>query len=961
MATYTINVTIAPALSGILKIGSTTASGNVQEEGVTVNLNATASSGFTFVSFVIDGGSPILTRSHSFVMPATNVALTVNFVAIAVPTNARQADLYDTTCPKFFFVDNLSDRFFTGDLVNLTGYTYTELIEPIGWDAGKFKLERDDTYHGFNYEFGVESLSYERDTVGYEYLQNKLLTQGTDSDVKFLYGFGQPDAFTVFYLGKVDMNEYAEVDDGQYIDFSLVELDFDNLLQTAFTVIQPSTPTESVLLHSKVIPKLVRYDVPTLGGSRNVGRAFMSEDLDISLAGAGFGKEIVAYPSQSIYTKAYLYVNDGKSGDDLEFTPTYDFKVDTNKDYDSIESEQYLIKAEEAGEYKVSVKGTYGLEFRFPADFTAPYPFQLQVIKVATDSVTILSESTFEAKEIEAGIPFLGSYNVALTFDEVFNISLNINESLFVYFLIDVSSPRFPPVTNSTKPTILDILRFPFKNNIAAPNIEILAQTVAPTSVANFSNPLTLLNTVFKKASEVTYDLVVSDFFDVGGCGEKMYITNGFNIRGGTSTVDITDDNALIKVAPKAISDMFVNLFNMGWGVEYNEFKQEVVRFEPSEYFYKNVEILQLDSVSNYTKSIEQAKYYNEIEVGFKNYSKNKETDKGNTLDDFHTKHVYQTPIKTNKNKLSIITDLTLSAYELEILRRKQFIVNGNNKNSNYKEDEEIFGVFISSTQPFLGGVYSIYSETTYTTILNNVLDNYGTGASVLYISSGGVTQSRTLSTVFYSGGDTVLGFVEPVQGGGGNQDLTITVSGSSHLEPEISGKIDASSGLTSPSTSYNLRFTPKRMLQNWANLINGGFIAKDYTEKLIFKQGDGNINLITFYSEGESCRFGDVDRTSVVESGDIMIGTPTEDPTVMSMGQGVFLFLPIKISFSTSLSFEQLTDLKRCLRGQDGIRDYGYITIQNYCGVNEKIYITSLEYSPVTEEAQIEGYLKEL
>jgi hypothetical protein len=74
-------------------------------------------------------------------------------------------------------------------------------------------------------------------------------------------------------------------------------------------------------------------------------------------------------------------------------------------------------------------------------------------------------------------------------------------------------------------------------------------------------------------------------------------------------------------------------------------------------------------------------------------------------------------------------------------------------------------------------------------------------------------------------------------------------------------------------------------------------------------------------------------------------------------------LFLPIKISFSTNLSFEQLTDLKKCLRGQDDSeldRNYGYITVADYCGNNQKLFITSIEYSGVTEEATIEGYLKE-
>ena len=950
MATYTVNVTIAPALSGLLKIGSATIQGNVQEEGVTVNLLATAASGFTFVNFVIDGGSPILTNPYSFVMPASDVALTVNFVAIAVPPNARQADLYDTTCPKFFFVDNLSDRFFTGDLVSLTGYTYTELIEPIGWDAGKFKLERDDTYHGFNYEFGIDSLSYEKNTDGYTYLQNKLLTEGTDSDVKFLYGFGQPDAFTVFYLGKVDMNEYEEVEDGQYINFSLVQLDFDNLLQTAFEVPQLAELSVNARLYSKVIPKRVQYtiEIPedTLGiGLGLASRAWFAE---------AFRTADLPNPDAEAIDKttppAFVYFNDGREGDsDFEVFATYDFQANSEDPY---VAQTYIFAAEEAGVYSVDVRFWMGLNFVSPANFV-DFTFLKLVWAVRDPVADIITQTTsYNVSEIITPTGFLDPDKIAV-FNQSFDINIEVGFEFYMFISVDVADASFPAVG-----AINSIVAYPFEYDYTIPQIVIVGQTVADSSNATMSTVYDIVNSTCKQATEVTYDILKSDFFSEGGCGALMYLTNGFNIRG------LTNRNA--SVAPKKLIDMVSKLYCLGWGVEYNEFKEEVIALEPVEYFYQDVEILAFDNISDYQKSIDQQKYYNEIEVGFSKYSKQRETDKGFTLDDFHTKHTYQTPIKTNKNKLTIVTDLILSAYEIEILRRKQFVKSGENTSSNYTEDELIFGIQLTSALATDNFDYPndkvLNEEGTLTVISEQYALVLLVGDEVTYTSRAGVVQTRNVTSFFvdsYTILDTVvtttyIGFAEVLVGAvtGGGVITISRVSAGGFLTTEGSQPFDSVLNILSPSTSFNLRHSPKRMLYNWAKLINGGFFTKIGTSEIVFKQGDGNVEATTQFNLAETCLLGDSARSIITEGGNVQIA---------NLDGRAFLFLPIKISFSTSLSFEQLTDLKRCLRGQDGIRDYGYVTVQNYCGVNEKIYITSLEYSPVTEEAQIEGYLKEI
>lgn len=951
MAQYLITVIKDPTGGGNVKVGSSTSSSLLQEEGTTVNILAFPASGYSFVSWEIDSVVVSTSPSYSFTMPSNAISLTANFNQIPTPPEEEQDSVYDTTCPKFFFVKDMTDRYFTGDLVDLTPYNYTDLLdEPINFDTGKFKLQRDENYHGFNYEFAVDSLSYELGSIGYDYLKNELFTNGVDVDVKFVYGFGSVDALTIFYIGKVDFNEYREVENGDLIEFSLRELDFDNLLQTAFEIPQEVELTKDVKLYSKVIPKRIEYRVEIPEDVLGVGIGLLSK----AWYAESFRTLDPPNPDIEQVTKSspvgYLRFNDGRSGDDdFDEFVTYDFQLD---DQDPFPNLKYVFKAKEAGVYDVSIKFWVGLFLTNQSLFTDFSFMTLKLLHVDIDGVTVLETTTINS-----------SFNFSLTqlldpqrvveFKTDKNYELSLDQSVYIYIEVNPAHATFPATG-----IINAIIAYPFEYDINIPQIEIVGQTQAPQSTAKIETIYGVVNSVCKSATTTDYDILKTDFFDQDGCGSLLYLTNGFNIRG------VNDKN--LKVSPKNIIDDLSKLFCLGWGVEYDNLKQELICLEPAEYFYQDSQILSFDNVSDYKKEIDTSKYYNEVEVGFSRYSKQRETDKGFTLDDVHTKHTYQTPIKTNKNKLSIITDITLSAYEIEILRRKQFEKDGNKVKSNFKEDEDVFGIQLTSSTPVETFEYpnnKIAYEDTTLTIIEGTYDFVLTvGEEVTYVSRAGVSQTRTvvyfgvssweiLGTLYFQ---TYIGFAESLVGTvGGVNDVSITKTTSSNLLlPEGSQPFDVINNLLSPATTYNLRHTPKRMLFNWAKLINGGFFGKNSAEEIVFKQGDGNIDLITQFKEAESCLLGDVDR-ALIDEGD--------NVTIANFYNGDYLFLPIKVSFSTALSFEQLTLLKNCLRGNSETNNYGYVAITNPCGEQEKIFITSVEYSGVEEEATIEGYLKEL
>jgi hypothetical protein len=953
MATYTITITQVPSGSGLVKVGSSTVAGNVQEEGVTVNLLATAFSGFTFIDYVVGGDVVSTSSSYSFVMPSNNIEIIVNFATIVPPDTTEQPEIYDTDCPKFYFIKDLTERYFTGDLVDLSASNFVEIEEPIDFDTGKFRLERDPNYHGFNYEFAVDELKYEFDSAGYNYLKDELYIGGTDSDIKFVYGYGGISSFTIFYIGKVDMNTYAEIENGEKITFGLVELDFDNLLQTAFEVPQEVVLENDLLLYSKVIPKRIEYKIEVPEDVFGIGLGIASRAWYSEAYRTPDPPNEDAEAIKKTSPVGHVFFNDGRSGDnDFEDFYTYDFRV--NDGY-PIDDAFYVLKAKEAGTYDIEVKFWMGMFFVAPSNFTDFSFLELTVVKRnAITNVTLFLEQ-ITPNEILSPTLLLDPDKIAV-FDQKFTANIDINDELYCYIRVGTDKAAFP-----TTGSINSIVAYPFNYDRNIPQLAIIGYTQVASSNSKASSSYDCLNQVCKSATETDYDIVKSDFFSTG-CGDLMFLTNGFNIRGKT------DRNMF--VAPKKLIDMLSNLYCLGWGVEYDDIKRELIAIEPVEYFYRDVEIMSFDSVSDYKKEIDTTKYYNEIEVGFSKYAKQRETDKGFTLDDFHTKHTYQTPIKTNKNKLTSISDLILSAYLIEIIRRKQFLKDGGRADGNYSEDDDIFGLHLSTKTPVETFEYPnefvAFEEELYTYIAGLYSFSLAIGDVVTYISRAGVSQTRTV-TVFGVQSFTILDvttsttyiwFAEPLIGAtSGSGDVSITKTLSSNLlTPEGSENFEITENLLSPATTFNLRYSPKRILLNWAKLFNGGFFTKAGTDQVVFKQGDGNTSLITKFAESEECLLGDVGRLTLGEGDNL-------DISVLN-GDGSYLYLPIKISFTTSLSFEQLTDLKKCLRGQDDSeidRNYGYITVADYCGNNQKLFITSIEYSGVTEEAAIEGYLKEL
>ena len=862
---------------------------------------------------------------------------------------------YDLRCQRFVLIHNASVKILPEDIIDIESFPDYLILddEPEGFDEATLVLERDERYHGFNYEYSVDMLRYACD-FGKRYLVDIFESDGTDADVKFVYGYGTLNVFEVLYVGGLDFNQYT-IENNEYVAINLRKDDFGNILQTAFDIPQSVEPTEDVLLYSKAIPRRLEYGFERINTDLT---PFPTTNPAI------WSSEFLKGTSPDVYRiiktdpSGYLFFNENKEGDDEQVFPSYPFQIDGVEPIDPSKL-KFFVRAKSGGVYNIDVTFWLGM---YISNESTDYGFvKLKTIKTEADGETVIETKSYDFAD--SFVPdFLTAPNAVLQFEESLSEQLNIDECLYLFIEFDTDSASF-----GTDLFVNSVIYVPYQFNLDAPVITVNFNSFAEDSVSKFEPAFNVLDGILTQAGEVNYNLFRSDFFETG-CGSKMYLSNGANIRNLVGD----DEKLLIKDSPKGIVDKFVDLFNMGWGIEYGGYEgNEIVRMEPAEYFYQDNLLMEFegDSIVDYEKAVDPSKYYNELEFGFSRYSKQRETEKGGTLDDVHTKHVYQTPIKTNKNKLSVMTDLILSGYEIEFARRKQFDRTGGSSNSNFSDDDSIFGVQL--VESVMGSTVVFSSEETITeedfyTLIVTYLDTYilKAGDIVTYTSRDGVEQTRTV--VSYSStrtpvliGDetifvdfTIIQFEEELIGSKvGTGELTIeNLSFEPILIPESTQPFDSIENLVSPTSAYNIRHTPKRMLLSWAKMFNGGFRTKLDDELIEFRQGDGNTSLSTQFGEGETCLLGDIDRAVINEGSNLRLD--------QTYGRD-YLFLPYKVSFSYPLTFDDLNYIRRSMRGMNEYDNYGYIQYVNPAGETEQVYLTSIKFMPSKEEANIEGYVK--
>lgn len=416
------------------------------------------------------------------------------------------------------------------------------------------------------------------------------------------------------------------------------------------------------------------------------------------------------------------------------------------------------------------------------------------------------------------------------------------------------------------------------------------------------------------------------------GCASDHLILDGLGMR--------SMPDRPFNMSAKDWYNSLSNLFCMGLSIERDNDNNEFVRFEPLEYFFRDVLLYNFTVISKYERRPAMEYIFNELEVGFKKYPQDNQQD---SIEDWMTKMEYITPIINVKNRMSKIIDFILSGYYIEYTRRQSFAENPSNA---YETDKDIFLISATDGKTYTGKTITFIQADNQIEI-NDIVALIPGDTFTISNGTGGVTNGTYTveeAEIPFAYDKTILTVSEALAtDGAGTGDMSVT---GEIMKAKRNEDFEDIQGVPFEDSVYNLEHHIKRILIRWAKVFQAGlFKGHEATTWENFKfvefvAGANNTEVYTTLKEAAECKYG-----SILE------GYADYGATNSATELGSPLFKANLISFSAPLTWQTLNDLRKAFEGRhpEG-KDYGYFEWTNPDGVTEKGFILDLKFKPVTQ-----------
>lgn len=268
------------------------------------------------------------------------------------------------------------------------------------------------------------------------------------------------------------------------------------------------------------------------------------------------------------------------------------------------------------------------------------------------------------------------------TFDITYSTTLTLDPTKEYPQKIYLNWEMFNMEYFAGPPTLANTLQFNF-------DYEICKFEAKQTSICESTKPkVYLINEVFGRITEkytneclktfsrffgrydslpYTHQLPSEIPTNTWGCGGLLSLTNGLKIRNALNN----DGNEYsLKVSMKDVFEAMKSVYNIGMGIEYDEFKNDgskLIRIEPYKYFYNDSVVFTATFPKKVEKRVNTNKYISLVDVGYSTWT----TESTNGLNDVFTDRNYRTELSTVQNTYKAICEFIASDYAIEITRRK--------------------------------------------------------------------------------------------------------------------------------------------------------------------------------------------------------------------------------------------------------------------------------------------------
>ena len=813
----------------------------------------------------------------------------------------------------------------------------TEIPKPEGWTGLGRKFVRDKTYHGFLFEGGEDTLIKFHKLEGGSYISDLYYTYGQDIEVS-IKETATSDATTIVeWEGVLNLSTFKRLtsNDSHYIEVTVQRKGIESLIKPRWdtninlndiatidgTAITP--PTKQIInLHSKAITSQYLNEKKELQIRLNQG--LLSES--------------------SIY-----YIN-------------MDSRTPTKKEIENYFQYEMGLSTTapfNAGTYLIYTK--YGGNFTF--DLTVEFALELTLERrLITTPIDI---GDYEVKY------YISINGVTHAFDQTYTGSESTDTLDLTNFSFTYTNTHF--ISSNTPIYIYGVFSFdPSRSNWRGSswtlhNINTVYDIVATTTTANTQTYCYKVKDCIEHSLSCISDneaILVSDYYD--NCGGNLSVLNGYFLR----YANITSFPVELKYPIMSLKSLISSLqaiHGVGMGYEYNEEGQDVVRIEPYDYFYQNVEIMDITSFvipTTYQEEVASDLIFSELNVGYNKYPK----DDAFGLDEFNTELIAQSPIKYHNNKFEKKSSFIASGYLIESVRRDS-LENEDSKRSTDYDDDNFFicldedpsaGILSDITVDFRkpyqqsvnedGSVTDVDPVNVFLTTVGNQIF----AGSIIVISgstyNNGTFHIIEVFSLSYLGLDTygVRTEEDLIEEFEAVVDITFTIV---PLVAEKDSKFTITPGtLLSPETSYNIRLNPKFMLLQQSKLLNSGFYYKSAGDKIKTKKFIQNGNFEVQRELSETCISNDPDNLVYKMNADI---------TLSDFNQKKSFFTPEYIKVQAIMQPEQIKYIINAHRNLniEG-KNYGYITYTNPFGEELQLYLNELNILNNGIESKVEFVL---
>lgn len=517
--------------------------------------------------------------------------------------------------------------------------------EPIGWSDVAINIARDERWHGIFFEAATSSLRF----------------YGSDAELLRSIKENQGLAGTASIR--------IEGDCGQEIDVLEGSLDFGTYIETCFN---PCTVQISVEKSGCVMTMRNRYDQKV---DLSSNRAFDKQTILQDYAGLNFEMDI---PAQELFVGTEGYVDDTDFVDmDTFYTgsgvyairPDYFRKINESINNSQLEAIFKVSNTDEAitpqlllddviecfdggFQYEVRLKGTYDMTISGLAQSISNITTSIGYGEYPS-SYTVLHNDVIDAS---SGVTKTGSFDIFHSG----TIALPDGDGFYALFGFVANGSSISGGVTFDSDTY----------------IKITANKICPDTQADVS----LIHETGSRIVEAITDgclKMKSDYYGrtdsqpyaapEDGCGSLRVLTSGLRLRNAENPTHFM-----------SLQDYFNGLRgidNIGMGVEPDPVvpNREVLRVEPVEFFYNEVELMRLPGVPNGRFILDPKLGYSLIKIGYNKW----EVERVNGLDEFNSNKEFRTSLKTIDNTLDALSPFVAGGYPIEVTRQQSFADSG--------------------------------------------------------------------------------------------------------------------------------------------------------------------------------------------------------------------------------------------------------------------------------------------